>query len=121
MLERTGMRKLLKFQTDTLPIASTSGISIVLRQAFGHAVGIFAKNTFLIDPVDLLRSVVVAGLNPCEPIFAVHDVGLTIHDRAAIQPWGEQVTRVNVTARSNFGGGERSWILICRKSSRLGH
>src|SRR6266480_2588484 len=102
--------------TDAL---QSSRVAIIFRETFGHAVGIFAENTFSIDAVDLLRSAIIAGLNPREPVFAVHDVWFAVDDRAAIKPRRQQIARVNIAARSNFRGGERGWILIGRKTGRF--
>src|SRR5207302_3898774 len=94
-------------------------VAVIVGQAFGHAVGVFAKNTFSINTVDLLRAVIITCLNPSEPVFAVHDVGLAVNDRAAIKPRSQQIARINVSARSNLGGSERGWILIRRKAARF--
>ena len=70
---------------------------------------------FAFHAVDVARPFVIAGLNACERIAAVHDVRLAVNYRATIKPGGEQIARVNVAGRSNFGGRERGRIFVRRK------
>src|SRR5262249_1324617 len=95
-------------------IAPTSRFGIVLDQSIRHAVSVFAENAFTFNTVDVAPSLVVAGLTPRHHVFAVTDLRLTVHDRAAVKPRGQQIARIHVTARADLRRAVGGWILVRR-------
>ena len=104
-----------------MPYHSSSHLRVIIDQPIYYAVGVFAEYAFEFDAIDVSRSVVVSGLNPSEDVLAVHDVRLAINDRTTIEPRGQQIARINVTARPDFSRGVSRGIFIRRQTSLARH
>src|SRR5215471_13768948 len=101
------------FQRPTIQaesIAATSRFRVIIDQAIRHAVRVFPEDAFAFDAVDVSRPFVIAGLNACEHLFAVHDVRLAVHNRTTVKTRGKQIAGIYVTAVTDLGRAVSSWI-----------
>src|SRR5205814_6502998 len=85
---------------------------IVLDQPIGHAVGVFAEDALAFHAVDVEGAFVIAGLNTSESVIAVHHVRLAINYRTTVKPRGEQIARINITARADLSRTVRGRIFV---------
>src|SRR5215472_5878370 len=95
-----------------LSTSQPSRSRVIIDQALGHSISIFAEDAFPLDAVNAARSLVIACLNASEGVFAVHHVRFAINDGATIKPRREQITRIDITARPDLGGNVCRRILV---------
>jgi hypothetical protein len=113
----------------TTSIGSRSGcptiylrfLRIIFDQPSHHTVGVFAKNAFPLNAVDIPQSFVIASLNARESVAAVHDVRFAINDGTTKEPRREQIARIHVSHRSNLRHGVCRWIFVGRQVGFASH
>jgi hypothetical protein len=96
-------------------------LGIIFDQPSHHTVGVFAKNAFPLNAVDVPQSIVVASLNARESVAAVHDVRFAVNDGTTIEPRCQQIARIHVSCRSNLRHGVCRWIFVGRQVGFASH